>query len=302
MFHRILIPLDGSELAERALPPAVQLAQAAHSEIILLSVLQGQELLALIPSGNEDNPAEALTDATSEANGYLALQRRLWAKEGVHITTRLGDGEVATTILAVAEEEEVDCIVLSTHGRTGLSRLVLGSVAEKVVDQAHCPVLVVHSAHPWEKIVATVDGSPLAEAAVAPAIALANATGRELTFLRVQPYLTSGKPQDIDLYMLWEYGPHKSREELAEMRGLWYLDNLLQLCEQLNKPVQTVVKTGDPAEEIIRYANEQKPDLLIMATHGYTGLKRLWYGSVVSDVFRHVPCAVLVLHPKKSEI
>lgn len=144
-FKRILVPLDGSSLSERAVPTALALAQKFGSQIILLRVLD-----IPIPTGPTSHPEvtigwvrEARQQAHEEARSYLEAMQRKLCDEGVETRTLLRDKSPALDILDVASEEGVDLIVISSHGEGGLAPWAFGSVAQKVTYHSPCPVLLV---------------------------------------------------------------------------------------------------------------------------------------------------------------
>jgi nucleotide-binding universal stress UspA family protein len=147
-FKRILVPLDGSAVSERALPAAIALAQRFDSQVILLQV---QDIPSPTPPTSHSEATmgwigwvrEARQEAHREAQRYLeALQREL-DQQGVTVRILLRDTAPAEDILDVASAEAIDLIVMSSHGRGGLARWVFGSVAEKVVRHSPCPVLII---------------------------------------------------------------------------------------------------------------------------------------------------------------
>jgi len=147
MFKRILVPLDGSEFAERALEPAFQIASKFGSEIILLRVMVVEEpshaaprIGALYYGGLGDLSLEGDRE---DAGAYLYAIKSQWIGAGTPIHTRIAPGAPPEIITEVAEEEEVELIVMSTHGRSGFSRLIYGSVAEAVLRGARVPLLLV---------------------------------------------------------------------------------------------------------------------------------------------------------------
>lgn len=144
-FKRILVPLDGSSLAETALPAASALAQKFDSEIILLRVLE-----IPTPTGPTSHPEvtigwvrEARQEAHEEARSYLETVEKRLADEGIETRVLLQDRSPAGDILAVAADEEVDLIVISSHGTGGKALWAFGSVVEKVTRHSLCPVLLV---------------------------------------------------------------------------------------------------------------------------------------------------------------
>jgi len=144
-FKRILVPLDGSSLSERALPAARALAQKFESHVILLRVLD-----IPTPTAPTSRPEvtigwvrEARQHAHQEAQSYLEAIQRDLCDAGIDTRVLLRDRSPAEDILDVAGDEDVDLIVMSTHGRSGLGRWAFGSVAEKVARHSPCPVLLV---------------------------------------------------------------------------------------------------------------------------------------------------------------
>jgi nucleotide-binding universal stress UspA family protein len=146
MFNRLLVPLDGSGFAEQALEPALRLAERFGSELLLLRVAVPDEVLVslptLAPRYHELQSAELRRDE-AEAQAYLYGLKMKAAASSVPVRTQVICGTPPEMIVAVAQAEAVDLIVMSTHGRTGFNRLIYGSVAEAVLRGAHIPVLLV---------------------------------------------------------------------------------------------------------------------------------------------------------------
>ncbi|HEX6384417.1 MAG TPA: universal stress protein, partial [Anaerolineae bacterium] len=196
MFSKILVPLDGSALAENALAPASALARVGQGQIILLRVPESS--LLHIPELHVHNihyPEQAW-DHSYNCREYLNTLRfgRRHIAPDVEIQTRVISGDVASVIVDSAVDEDVDLIVMSTHGRSGFNRWVYGSVTEKVLRQAPCPVLVVRSQQPVERVLITLDGSALSERALEPGLAVARAFDARVTLLRVE-----GAPELVDV-------------------------------------------------------------------------------------------------------
>jgi nucleotide-binding universal stress UspA family protein len=142
MYKKILVPLDGSPLAEAVLPHVQALAKSENAEIVLLRV-------AVTPNPNffHRDPAEGrqITDAIEEeALDYMNIEVAKLQNEGAKVTGITRDGLVPDTILDVAEETHADVIAMSTHGRIGIQRLLKGSVAEEIVHASHVPVMLIH--------------------------------------------------------------------------------------------------------------------------------------------------------------
>lgn len=142
MYTRILVPLDGSELAEIALPHAVAVAKQSGAAVRLLRVLPTLPP-AVLPEGAYLDWEQIQRDAVAEARSYLEQVRGRLAAEGLDVATELRTGEAADVVIETARELGADLIVMATHGRSGLGRWVLGSVADRVVRAAHVPVLLI---------------------------------------------------------------------------------------------------------------------------------------------------------------
>lgn len=142
MYKKILVPLDGSQLSEVALPHAEALAKSEEAELILLRV-------PIIPIGenfaHDPQVSETIRkEIEQEARQYINAKIQKVIKDHVRVSGMTREGPVPDTILEVAEETHADLIAMSTHGRTGISRWLLGSVADKIVHRAHIPVMLVH--------------------------------------------------------------------------------------------------------------------------------------------------------------
>ncbi len=146
MFNKILVPLDGSALAERALEPAIRLARQFGGEITLLRVVVPEPVLVALP-GLSPRPYDVydaeLRRDQEEAGAYLSGLKLQWHGAGVAIHAEVLSGTPAEMIVDVAQGRAVDLIVMSTHGRSGVNRLLYGSVAEAVLRGAHLPILLI---------------------------------------------------------------------------------------------------------------------------------------------------------------
>ncbi len=141
MYTKILVPLDGSALAERAIAQAEQIAKATGAELILMQVVQTP--LGKTPEAGETEELKALRESGAQARAYLGMVATRASGAGIKTRFEVLEGAPAAGILAFAHNEDVDIIVMSTHGRSGLSKLVMGSVAEKVMLTTKRPVLLV---------------------------------------------------------------------------------------------------------------------------------------------------------------
>jgi len=295
MFHcqRILVPLDGSSLAERALPSAFTIARALSSNgrcaVHLLRVVP-----PLFLSVDPLLYAETLNLSEEEAQAYLTTVATEWSTTYSPLVTAVSGGAVAESIISYTQQEKMDLIVMSSHGRSGLSRWMYGSVAEKVLRQACCATLIIRPGDEpppkaFRSILVCLDGSPLAEQVLEPILALAQAMQSEVCLLRVAPPAhiaieTQAMEQLVDTV-----------EDLERDTAEVYLHQLLATLPVDELAITTKAITGPAAETIIDTAVHQKADLIAMSSHGRSGVSRWVYGSVAEKVLRGTTTATFII-------
>lgn len=282
MFARLLIPLDGSRLAESVLPAAQVLARQFGSTVTLLHVIErhppadvhGERHLASIP----------------EAEAYLgAIGAKAFTDLKVSIHVHGPDaGEVAAIIARHAEEFQVDLIALCTHGRGGARELLHGSVAQQVLGRGLVPVLLIRpegigQAFTCARVVVPLDGSLASEAALPPAEALARAFGGQLHLLTVVPTLAT-VPTDRAPAALLLPGATAATLEIEEEAARGYLVALAARLRAAGAAVEVEVGRGDPAFVVVETADRVGADLLVMATHGRSGMSAVWAGSLATRI------------------
>lgn len=295
MFSRILVPLDGSELAERAMPIAIRLAAEAEGEVLMVRALVPERVL--IPDALSgygllwpDRPQE---DAQREARASM-LRLRESAPKGVRTRFQLIDGGAAESILEAAVDDKADLIVMSSHGYSGVTRLVLGSVAEKVLHAAPCPVLVLRGKLDLTRILVPLDGSALAERALRSTLDFAETVGASVTLLRaIQPVPLT----DLETLNQAERGLGQRYTEELIREAQDYLDFTARTNARPHVEMHTVVTPEAPADAILRYTDVHDIDLIAMSTHGRTGVSRLIYGSVTDRVLNGSHHSMLVFRP-----
>lgn len=292
MFKKILVPLDGSQLSQRALEPALDLSQQAGAELLLVRVPTADTLSFVISEAKQRELAQ-------DALAYLESVCKSYEQPQFSIRAQVLDGDVASAIVDTARAEQVDLIVMSTHGYSGLTRWVLGSVTEKVLRSAPCPVLAVRAACQAQRILITLDGSPLSEHAVEPGLSLAQSLNAEATLLRCVPQIVGDGKLDEH-----ERGLSRRMQEDLINEAKEYLRARSDEAGRSTRSVaiNTTVRIGSPADNILEYVETYGIDLIVMATHGRTGLKRWVYGSVTAKVLRSVSCSMLVIRPTDAEL
>ena len=301
-FRSILVPLDGSALAEKALAAALQLARAMAGRadatsvrLILLRVVGPVALVAADPMLYD----ELMRMGVDEAQAYLKTVVETVDAGPVQVDVQAVSGAPADAIVHYAEEHGVDLIVMSSHGRTGSSRWVYGSVAEKVLHHAPCATVIIraHVAVAMfqnRKILVPLDGSPLAERALEPALVIADAMQSDVTLLRVAPgretLPQSTSPSGEDLGVVRDIAAAQERAE-AEA----YLQRIYGARANRHLFFDVVTTGGDIADAIVSYADERHVDLIVMSSHGRSGIGRWLHGSVAEKVLRGADCATLII-------
>lgn len=301
-FRSILVPLDGSALAEKSLAPALQLARAMAGRVsegsvrlILLRVVGPVALVAADPMLYD----ELMRMGVDEAQAYLRTVLQTVDAGPLHVEVQAVSGAPADAIVRYAEEHDVDLIVMSSHGRTGSSRWVYGSVAEKVLHHAPCATVIIraHVAVAMfqnRKILVPLDGSPLAERALEPALAIAEAVQSDVTLLRVapgrEPLPQTMLPSGEDLGVARDIAAAQERAE-AEA----YLQRIYAARANRHLFFDVVTTGGDIADAIVSYADERHMDLIVMSSHGRSGIGRWLHGSVAEKVLRGADCATLII-------
>ncbi len=302
MIKKVLVPLDGSELAERALEPAFEIARAGRGEVILLSVPVYQPIMAPSAANYGLAVPEPVSDVDREkVEKYLQAVKETRKHLAGAMDTVVREGDVAGNIVDLAVERGVDLIVMTTHGYSGFTRWMLGSITERVLRSAPCPVLVMRCAEPLENMVIALDGSPLAEQALAPGVELAKIFGARVTLLRVDEEAKMG---GLEMSLLSLAGTDL-RRQVAQESGRCLTHYLEAHANRLYDPkleIDTAVVSGSPAQGILEYIEAHPVDLLVMATHGRTGLRRWVYGSVTQKCLHNTACAMLIVRPPADSL
>lgn len=297
----VLVPLDGSPDAEAALLHAVRVAQASGWAITLVRVVQNPTIYAgqAGPYTLEIDPLPFWEEEVRVARSYLDRTAAALRERGLTVLEQVLDGDPATALLAwVGENPSIAMVVMSTHGYSGFRRLVLGSVAEKVLHTTPVPLLLVrsqrtspHADVAYQTLLVPLDGSASAEQALPIARQLAGSTGATVALLHVMP-----TPNDVILARQG-YGGEWDAERLAaqQAKAEAYLQAAASAAFPTDIPVKTLVRDGHAGDQIVLAAEEIGADLVVMATHGQTGLRRFWLGSMATYTVRHSAIPVLLV-------
>ncbi|MFN8597795.1 MAG: universal stress protein [Anaerolineae bacterium] len=293
MFDKILVPLDGSPLSERALAPALALAQQPGTKLILARVPAADG--AHDTRGHEPPTGRQLEVSRREIQGYFEKLREAHAPN-IQISTLIPEGNVASAIVDTATAEHVDLILMSTHGYSGVTRWLLGSVTDKVLRIAPCPVLAVRKPDPIQKIAITLDGSELSEHAIEPGLELARRFNASVTFLRSVPNVKIDRSLDET-----EHGLSRREQQDLIDEAAAYLATRSGIANQSGLEIKTEVRVGPAADTIYEFVETYNTDLIVMATHGRTGLQRWVYGSVTEKVLHSVNTSLLIFRTVKPK-
>ncbi len=312
MFRRMLVLLDGSELAEVVFTYAKELAGRLDLDVVLLHVYSpATRDFAPMHRAYIQRAARAVSRQAQEVQKKLGVKPEA---KPVKVRGDLAMGYHADEILRYADENDVDLILMATHGRSGTKRWVLGGVADKVLRASKVPVWLVRAGvedeTPYDQwpamtMLVPLHGSEAAEAVIPHVEALAEQQRAEpvnvVLFKVCEPTITpsyyspelSGTPLNWGEYMEQEMARCKkvSTEYLAEVAK--------QLTDK-GITVQSEVLVGKAADMIVDYANKNPLSLIIMTTRGRSGLRRLVYGSITESVLVEVSNPVLLVKPPKS--
>jgi Universal stress protein UspA and related nucleotide-binding proteins len=304
MFQRILVPLDGSKNSERALPVALRLARSNEGTIILLHVVNTNW-----PSFAQTIYAQALPDkAKFEAEKYLTSLLKSDQFQGIRIKIIVPFGVEGAMILTTAKQQHADIIVISSHGYTGVSRWMVGSIADKVTRYAETPVLLLHGnsalplgPHPDPaeplRILVPLDGSIHAMTAIEPAAELVAALGGSSNkTLHLTHVIDDINQLQSSKYYLQRIATKLKQGEIAPI-----------IAEKHLTVTWSVAVNTDTADAIIRLAEDGESmensgvpggcDIIAMSTHGLTGLSLWTLDSITERIRIGTPVPLLIIRP-----
>jgi nucleotide-binding universal stress UspA family protein len=300
-FQSILVPLDGSPLAEQAIPVALAIAERAGSKVRLVLVHQELSPLLLMESAKV-YATNLLAIQASESDYLEALTGRLRKRLGRALSSAVIEGPVASTLAEYIRDIGADLVVMTTHGRGGIRRAWLGSVTDQLIRTLQVPVLAVRAREgaavtervSVPEILVPLDGSPLAEAVLEPAAALARLWGAKVSLVQiVQPVLPATDPA-LPFPSGYDEQLTAIRRDLAQD----YLRDMAEgLREQGIEATGVAVLGGATADTLLDLARSERVGLVALATHGRGGVRRLALGSVADKLVRAADMPVLVVRP-----
>lgn len=292
-FKKILCPVDFSPGSQQAMRVAVRLANEADAELMLVHVWH----LPPIASTEEATfPADTIELMIRDEERGLADASLMASKLGAkRVTTKFLTGVPWDQIVETLRDPAIGLVVLGAQGRTGFERILLGSVTEKVVRHAPCPVLAVRTRGEltaFNHVLCPVDFSESSRQAVALAAELASPGGAGIALLHAidVPVTYSGEPPIASFFDDYE-------KESTRMLEKWARD----LRAKVSVPVSILSKVGSPGKQTLAVLDDDKTfDLVALGSHGRTGIRRVLLGSVAEKIVRHAPCSVLVARARSS--
>ena len=316
----ILVPLDGSALSEAILPHAVVVALATKSALLLLQVLEPVfepifGALGLPEFVEEEQMVEMRDEQLASIHLYLEKIASQLRTDGLEMYTKVIEANhPATQILWEAEHDPLLLMIaMTTHGRRGVLHWLFGSVAAEIVQVTPRPLLLLRPQESdrsfsmlnfnpaqYQNIVVPLDSSAFAEQALDQASELALAMNATLHLVSIVPL-----PHVLPVHI------HKEKESQALMRAVLHQTELERRTHYLKQKakhfrehglrVRTEVASGHPAEEILRFSTQHQQTLLVMTTHGRSGLRRILLGSVAMKVVQEAHVPVILVRGRTLE-
>ena len=315
MYREVVVPLDGSELAEEVLPHVAEMIRGRDSQVYLLSVTPMMRGVASSIVDSHPNAGERQR-VEQELKKYLRKVGRRLEPAAAEVEVAVRFGRPADEVLAFADNVGADLIAMTTHGRSGIRAWIFGSVADRIMRGATCPVLLVRAGQAqlrttYQRILVPLDGSELAEQILPYVKAFIRSPqslglvsdrvpGRGATRIFLISVLTTGLG-DRTVALLTSYPPglqlSTTALRYAEVEMQRYLRSVAAVLRDHGAIVHVEVRQGAPADEILDYAAEVEADLISMTTHGLSGLSRWVYGNVAGKVLQGAHSPVLLVRP-----
>ena len=301
MFTRLLIPLDGSKTAEQVMPWALIFANRFELPVELLAVV---DVGTLLTSTEKARRFDKLVEQGSrDSKAYL--ERISGRFIGIKVKRSVELGNAADLIIKKAGANKSNLIAMTRHGHSGLNRWLLGSVAEKVLRATANPLLLVRASHggkadgeaSFKSIIVPLDGSELAEAALPTAGRIAKKFGLEVYLIRVfanpySPFISGGGHYAVNIDELMKDIRDRARNYLEA--------KMVELKKSGVEQISYLLQEGIATDEIVSIADQTPESLIVMSSHGRSGMKRWRLGSVAEAVVRHANNPVLVVRPTIS--
>lgn len=293
--QKILVPTDGSETAERALSYALAVASRTDAQIHIVNVEEREPELSEVIAIRESDIVDTLHADLSDRDGESVMPDE---DTEPTIQRTVICPSAANGIVTYADEHDIDLIVMGTHGRSGLTRAVMGSVAEEVVREASCPVLTAcprvsevdigagEEPNP-DPILVAVDLSPASDEVIGAAAQVASLFGASMKLLHVV--------ERVSLPPAYGVGASSLNNEAVLARARQALQKKADTLADRGISASVHVETGHAATTLLDAVEDEDPGLAVVGTHGFQGVKRVILGSVAEQVIRRAACPVLTV-------
>jgi len=284
-YKRILVPLDGSVVAEAALAYAALIAGRNKAELVLLTVC------------DRDNET-----TTRPRQAYLEQKAEELRAERLKVSTAVVCGNTVEQIAVYALRNMIDLLIISSHGYSGFKRLLLGSVAGRVIDYVKIPILLVKAGKAakekpeLKRILLPMDGSQFSETSIPYAQSVIGGTDAEIELLTVAKPPLVPSDRSANIKPSWE----EYRDALvadAKEQAMAYLERVRTAFTDEKTSVKLLVEMGKPADSIMQAAEREQVNLIALSSHGRTGAERVFYGSVARRLIDESGIPLLLIRP-----
>ena len=296
MIKRILLPLDGSALAESALPATIYLAEKLKAQVTLLHVIEKNAPASI--HGQRHLTTEP------EACNYLAEVQEKYFPRMVSVERHVHTEEitrVAQSIVEHSSEFQPDLIVMCAHGEGGVRDFVVGSIAQQVIAMGESPVLLLqpegigyHEKVEFTNFLVALDGNPEHESGFDFSVDLARTLSASIHLTQVVPTLSTLKPQHSATGTLLPVATN-ALLDMEEENAVEYLEEKIKHLSTFGITASAEVQRGDPAGQVVQSATEHHSQLIILGTHGKSGLSAFWAGSVAPKIVEQTALPILLV-------
>jgi nucleotide-binding universal stress UspA family protein len=280
-YRRILVAVDGSESSKNAFRQACRIALTDKSWLTVITTIPHYEDLFQMPSIQE-KVSHALRE---EGEKIVSEIKKIAAEEDAFIKTVIEEGTPFDTIVDTAEEGNYDLIIMGRRGRRRIEKALVGSVTARVIGNSQRDILVFPQGGKigWNKIILGTDGSKYSRIATDKAIDIAQSYGGEIKAVSVVDVTEEFQTQ----------APEAVDKLIAEAKG--FVEEVRKKAEAQGVKIEPLVREGETYQVITDLAKKFVSDVIVMGSHGRTGIKRLLMGSVTEKVIGYAPCPVLVV-------
>lgn len=285
MFERMALLLDTSELSEAVIPYALHLASKMGSELDVVNVIESEGAGERLSKAYLDKIVEEIKEPGIKNKRSIIMR-----------------GKAADQIIDYAERNKIDIIAMTSHGHSGIKRWVIGGTADKIIRGTRIPVLLVYNkgksllslqSHTFTHILLPLDGSKAAEATLPYVESIVSSTKVKVSLIRVLSPLVDQYAGPEEYVVDYTGKIMQALEEDATD----YLKQTAKSLEEKGILVSTTIVLGFPASEILKYVEKQKVDLVVMSTHGRSGMGKWILGSVASKVLHSLEIPLLLIRP-----